>query len=111
MDATGATNAQPFGECRFESCHLLQFMVTDEQYVEAIQTALTHVTVSELADSMSVSRPTIERWATGRNTPHQALRGAAMKFMTERGWLVKAGSTVHEAGCPCGFCKAGFTKA
>jgi len=23
----------------------------------------------------------------------------------------KAGSTVHEAGCPCGFCKAGFTKA
>ncbi len=23
----------------------------------------------------------------------------------------KAGSTVHEAGCPCGFCRAGFTKA
>lgn len=23
----------------------------------------------------------------------------------------KAGSTIHEAGCPCGFCKAGFTKA
>lgn len=23
---------------------------------------------------------------------------------------VKAGSTVHEVGCPCGFCKAGFTK-
>jgi hypothetical protein len=23
----------------------------------------------------------------------------------------KAGSTVHEAGCPCGFCKAGFTRA
>jgi len=23
----------------------------------------------------------------------------------------KAGSTVHEVGCPCGFCEAGFTKA
>lgn len=22
----------------------------------------------------------------------------------------KAGQTVHEAGCPCGFCKAGFTR-
>jgi len=22
----------------------------------------------------------------------------------------KAGSTVHEAGCPCGFCKMGATK-
>jgi hypothetical protein len=23
----------------------------------------------------------------------------------------KAGATVHEVGCPCGFCKAGFTTA
>ena len=23
---------------------------------------------------------------------------------------VKQGSTVHEVGCPCGFCKAGWTK-
>jgi len=23
----------------------------------------------------------------------------------------KAGSTVHEPGCPCGFCKAGWTRA
>ena len=30
MDATGATNAQPFGECRFESCHLFQFEGTYE---------------------------------------------------------------------------------
>lgn len=22
----------------------------------------------------------------------------------------KVGSTIHEVGCPCGFCKAGFTK-
>jgi len=24
---------------------------------------------------------------------------------------MRAGSTVHAVGCPCGFCKAGFTKA
>jgi hypothetical protein len=88
-------------------------MISDEQYTEAIQKALKHVSLSELANSLSVSHPTIERWSRGMNTPHQALRGAAMKYLTEQGWLedVKAGATVHEAGCPCAFCKAGFTKA
>jgi len=88
-------------------------MVTDEQYTEAIQKALKHVGLSELANSLGVSHPTIERWSRNMNTPHQALRGVAMKYMAERGWLedAEAGSTVHEPGCPCGFCKAGWTRA
>ncbi len=35
-------------------------------------------------------------------------RAIAEKIVDEIG--VKRGSTVHEVGCPCGFCKAGFTK-
>jgi hypothetical protein len=31
------------------------------------------------------------------------------EYRLERG--SKAGTTVHESGCPCGFCKAGFTTA
>jgi len=76
MDATGATNAQPFGECRFESCHLLQFMEEQKQ--------------NEGVDSRSNALGWHER-----KKQEQA----------------KEGSTVHAVGCPCGFCKAGFTKA
>ena len=46
--------------------------------------------------------------------------GTAVRVQTDvNGWLLyaeckedcqKAGSTVHAPGCPCGFCKAGFTR-
>ena len=38
---------------------------------------------SELADALSVSRPTISRWRRGKNLPHKAMRQAILD------WLVK----------------------
>lgn len=52
------------------------------------------LTDRELADKLLVSRPTVNRWARGRNLPQVALRGAiyqwANKFILTRIYSQKA---------------------
>jgi hypothetical protein len=53
-------------------------------------------------------------WIT-RNGENRKIKLNEIDSRLGDGWIrgreAKAGSTVHEVGCPCGFCKAGFTKA
>jgi hypothetical protein len=39
---------------------------------------------AKLADSLSVSRPTIQRWRTGRTSPHSAVMKPAVSFIKNR---------------------------
>lgn len=59
-------------------------MISDEQFVTEIRRALTRMSVSELADEMSVGQGTIKRWLARRNSPHQAIKVAAMNFLKGR---------------------------
>ena len=41
------------------------------------------VSVFELADELGVSRPTVRRWASGKNLPHRAMRPALVRALLE----------------------------
>ena len=86
MDATLATNEKPSRECRFESCHAVQFMS------EKIKTLYAELEKHdpESPESYRIAGEIVE---------------AIFDVEPE-----KAGSTVHAPGCTCGFCKIGATK-
>jgi transposase len=53
--------------------------ITDEEFVVVVKSALTRASVNEIANRLSVSLPTITRWANNQNLPMQATRKAAVK--------------------------------
>jgi len=126
MDATGATNAQPFGECRFESCHL--FQLGGRMYKSSQMVLLTgrdgtvaygkprHIPMTGFGDYDIVPTEEVEQdedpaIVAARHERTMAKIAEQIEFERKCEAERKAGSTVHEAGCPCGFCKAGFTRA
>lgn len=54
-------------------------MITDEEFIACIRAS--KLTISELANAVSVSQPTIRRWRSGMNLPHQAVRESILKFL------------------------------
>lgn len=46
----------------------------DEEFQVMIERALECVTEEELADAISVSQPSVERWSRGENLPHPVMR-------------------------------------
>jgi len=58
--------------------------ISDEQFRTMIETALKHMSVSDIANGLSVSLPTITRWASGRSSPHPVMREPIKKFLEEK---------------------------
>ncbi len=50
----------------------------DEIAKGIINTNMTH---QEIADALLVSRSTINRWATGKNLPHRAMRKPILEWL------------------------------
>lgn len=58
--------------------------VTDEAFAAAIAGAIQELGAGAMAQALRVSRPSVERWARGKNLPHEALRPAVMKWLASR---------------------------
>jgi len=58
--------------------------VQDKEFVELINNALGYLTPTELANGLSVSIPTIRRWAKGTSMPIKIARKAVKKYIEER---------------------------
>ena len=54
-------------------------MITDTEFVSVLSGSSK--TASEIADGLSVSKPTIGRWLAGVNLPMQGLRAAMVKYL------------------------------
>lgn len=61
------------------------FMIMDEEFVGLLNASERGV--SEIANALSVSLPTVRRWKAGTNLPHQAMRSAAVKWLKENSSL------------------------
>ena len=62
--------------------------ISDEKFRQVLQAC--PVPIRELADQLSVSRPTVERWLMGKNLPGQVIREVIVKYLTSVG---EVGST------------------
>lgn len=58
--------------------------VTDKQFRRAIIKVVAELGVAAVADGLSVSKPTVERWVAGRNSPHPVMRPVIMKWITSK---------------------------
>lgn len=58
--------------------------MTDQEFISHVQEALTRWSVSELADTLHVSQPTIRRWAKGENLPYQIIRSDIFPLQVKR---------------------------
>jgi transcriptional regulator with XRE-family HTH domain len=56
--------------------------MTDEEFATHIQLAMKRWSLSELADMMYVSQPTVIRWSRGENLPYLAIRSAILKYLS-----------------------------
>ena len=58
----------------------------DELFREVISAVLENnvMTVAEFADTFSMSRSSVSRWADGRNDPHPAMRPVIYRVFRER---------------------------
>ena len=54
-------------------------MVTDEELIQALKAC--PLSLTQLADRCTVSRPTVERWLMGKNLPHQVIRKAIVSCL------------------------------
>jgi transcriptional regulator with XRE-family HTH domain len=54
-------------------------MITDQEFVQAIKSALTRASANEIANRLRVSIPTVSRWAEGTTAPYQSIREAIVK--------------------------------
>jgi hypothetical protein len=54
-------------------------MVTDEELIQALKAC--PLSVSQLADRCTVSRPTVERGLMGKNLPHQTIRQTIVNLL------------------------------
>jgi transcriptional regulator with XRE-family HTH domain len=62
---------------KLEDDQVFQTLMHDAQ-------VLLEMSDSEIANSLSISRPTLNRWINGRTTPHVAIRKAAAKWISEQ---------------------------
>jgi hypothetical protein len=62
---------------KLEDDQVFQSLMRDAQ-------VLLEMSDSEIANSLSISRPTLNRWINGRTTPHVAIRKAAAKWISEQ---------------------------
>jgi hypothetical protein len=53
--------------------------ITDEEFVLVIKSALTRASVNEIANRLSVSLPSVTRWANNQNLPMPAMRKVVVK--------------------------------
>jgi len=58
--------------------------VSDKRFRRAIVKAVEALGVSAVADGLSVSKPTVERWCSGRNSPHPVMRPVIMKWIASK---------------------------
>jgi hypothetical protein len=58
-------------------------MIEDNEFVAALNAC--KMPDNELADALSVSKPTITRWKAGKNLPHDAMRLPVLKFLESLG--------------------------
>ncbi len=69
------------------SRHLEAAKLEDDQVFQALMhdaQILLEMSDSEIANSLSISRPTLNRWINGRTTPHVAIRKSAAKWISEQ---------------------------
>jgi len=69
------------------SRHLEAAKLEDDQVFQALMhdaQILLEMSDSEIANSLSISRPTLKRWINGRTTPHVAIRKSAAKWISEQ---------------------------
>jgi len=62
---------------RLEDDQVFQTLMRDAQI-------LLEMSDSEIANSLSISRPTLNRWINGRTTPHVAIRKSAARWISEQ---------------------------
>lgn len=53
-------------------------------FADIIRQAGTEFTDSELADLLSVARPTVNRWKNGKTTPHRLMKPVVYERLAER---------------------------
>jgi len=58
--------------------------VSDKRFRRAIIKAVAELGVAVVADGLSVSKPTVERWASGRSSPHPLMRPIIMKWIASK---------------------------
>jgi hypothetical protein len=58
--------------------------VSDKKFRRAIVKAVAELGVAAVADGLSVSKPTVERWCSGRNSPHPVMRPVIMKWIASK---------------------------
>lgn len=58
----------------------------DAEFQSILRDARSVLEVSEaqIADALSISRPTFNRWVNGRSLPHVAMRGPAISWILEQ---------------------------
>ncbi|MBR9683382.1 hypothetical protein GOV03_02480 [Candidatus Woesearchaeota archaeon] len=57
----------------------------DEDFTTAVRIATDHyVQKYELSREIGTSKPTVERWIEGKNTPHPAMRPAVIEWIIEK---------------------------
>jgi DNA-binding XRE family transcriptional regulator len=58
----------------------------DDEFRKVFQEArmLLEMTDRDLADALSTSRPSVNRWANGKNLPHFALRKSIIRWIGEQ---------------------------
>lgn len=56
----------------------------DALFAAIIRQAGTDLSDSELADLLSVARPTVNRWKNGRTTPHRLIKPIVYQKLAER---------------------------
>lgn len=59
---------------------------TDSDFQEIMRDARSVLEMSEsqIADALSISRPTFNRWINGRSLPHVAMRTPAIAWLTDQ---------------------------
>ncbi len=57
-------------------------LVADEEFRDTFRQALNLLELSDqdVADGLLVSRPTVNRWRSGKNLPHHALRKPILRW-------------------------------
>lgn len=60
-------------------------MISDQEFMDTIACALGHgIPLGELADALSVSQPTIARWALGVSAPYRSARDVVARYLWEK---------------------------
>jgi transcriptional regulator with XRE-family HTH domain len=71
---------------KFQAAVVSADVKVDEEFQRVIREAqaLLEVSDREIADALSVSRPTVNRWINGKNLPYYAMRKPIVAWIRDR---------------------------